>query len=1013
MRLLSQKNLVTFFLLILAGANIMTAKDPGSISVYQQKPEDPQAVYFTAEEFRINPDGKMDVTVQLQGAINKIKSEIGYGIIFIPEGKYLVTKTIYVPGSVRLIGYGKNRPEIILAKNSPGFQTITADSRYPENYVIFFTGGIVAEGRPAGDAGAGTFYSAISNIDLRIEDGNPIAVGMRTHYAQHGFFSHMVINAGKGKACISEAGNEIEDVIFLGGDYGITANQTSPSWPVAMIDTYFEGQRIAAIQSNNTGFAIVNMHVKNVPVAVEIKESCIDRLYMENCLFDNVSRAGVIISEENHVQTQVNLYGIACRNVPTLASYRQSGKKVGVLQKMYMVKEFVYGLVMDDLAANSEFREISSIEPLSQFPVTLQKDIPALPGMETWVNIREAGAKGDGETDDTKAFVDAIAKNKVIYVPQGFYRITGTIKLAKGTRLIGLHPWGTQFVLKESEPAFSGFGSAVPMIESSEGGDDILNGIGISTGGYNYRAVACKWMAGKESYMNDIKFVGGHGTLRAVRRSTDQTGGQNRQGFTGAGQQNISSPSNPVAVQGLDLAWDNQYWSLWITNNGGGTFKDLWTANTYATSGLYVSNTSTPGRVYAISLEHHVRNEARFENVSNWKLYAFQLEEESREGKECQSVELSNCKNIEFNNFWIYRVIRVTTPKEYGVRVFNCEDVRFRNIKNYTQKLVVTEFPVYDVNRKLGIYPWELAKATITGEEKSNKNIELSTGKVERLASEFYFPTGITSDSKGNIYFCETLKKRIYKWSAETNTLTLLADYPFQPFALATDTKDNLLVTFRYDPQPGLSVNGKQETVKRLPDDNPGYSGWGNSGWASLVYSVNPDDPDATFTPLKRKANSQIGNVQRVIYPSGRYRGDFLKHATYWPDSSFVATDSVTIIPEIYDLGRCASLSAAIPGQTIYTSNELPKKFYSFKVEANCKLSEMKEIHGRGEYGYAVDTDGNLYIADGQIFVYDKTGKEINRINVEERPISICFGGSDNNILFITTNSSLYGMRIK
>lgn len=80
--------------------------------------------------------------------------------------------------------------------------------------MIFFTGGLVVEGRQPGDAGAGTFYSAISNIDLRIEDGNPAAVGMRCHYAQHGFVSHMVINIGKGKAGISEVGNEMEDVTF-------------------------------------------------------------------------------------------------------------------------------------------------------------------------------------------------------------------------------------------------------------------------------------------------------------------------------------------------------------------------------------------------------------------------------------------------------------------------------------------------------------------------------------------------------------------------------------------------------------------------------------------------------------------------------------------------------------------------------------------------------------------------------------------------------------------------------
>jgi sugar lactone lactonase YvrE len=108
-------------------------------------------------------------------------------------------------------------------------------------------------------------------------------------------------------------------------------------------------------------------------------------------------------------------------------------------------------------------------------------------------------------------------------------------------------------------------------------------------------------------------------------------------------------------------------------------------------------------------------------------------------------------------------------------------------------------------------------------------------------------------------------------------------------------------------------------------------------------------------------------------------------------------------------MGRCASLSAAIPGQTFYTSNELPKKFYSLNVASKGQLSNLKEIHSRG----AIDKEGNLYVADGQIFVYDKTGKEINRINVEERPISIVFGGKDGNTLFITTLNSLYSVRVK
>lgn len=213
----------------------------GTGSVYTQKPYDPEAIFFTPEEYDIKADGKKDVSEALQNAINKVKSEKNFGIVFLPEGRYLISKTIYIPPAVRLIGYGKERPEIILARNSPGFQKPDPESPYPEKYMIFFTGSMVTEGRQPGDAGAGTFYSAISNINLRIGDGNAIAVGLRTHFAQHGFVSHMIINTGMGKAGISEVGNEIENVMFFGGDYGIISGQTSPSWPVALTDTWFEG----------------------------------------------------------------------------------------------------------------------------------------------------------------------------------------------------------------------------------------------------------------------------------------------------------------------------------------------------------------------------------------------------------------------------------------------------------------------------------------------------------------------------------------------------------------------------------------------------------------------------------------------------------------------------------------------------------------------------------------------------------------------------------------------------
>ena len=46
----------------------------------------------------------------------------GGGVVFMPEGRYRITKTIYIWPSVRLIGFGQARPVILLGANTPGFQ---------------------------------------------------------------------------------------------------------------------------------------------------------------------------------------------------------------------------------------------------------------------------------------------------------------------------------------------------------------------------------------------------------------------------------------------------------------------------------------------------------------------------------------------------------------------------------------------------------------------------------------------------------------------------------------------------------------------------------------------------------------------------------------------------------------------------------------------------------------------------------------------------------------------------
>ena len=137
--------------------------------------------------------------------------------------------------------------------------------------MFWFTSSLPQPGKKINDAGAGTFYSAMSNINLQIEIDNPYAVAMRAHYAQHSFISHVDINIGNGKAGMFDVGNEMHDVRFFGGEYGIYTTKPSPGWQFMTIDTYFEGQRKAAILTREAGLTMVRMHVKNDPAVIDIE----------------------------------------------------------------------------------------------------------------------------------------------------------------------------------------------------------------------------------------------------------------------------------------------------------------------------------------------------------------------------------------------------------------------------------------------------------------------------------------------------------------------------------------------------------------------------------------------------------------------------------------------------------------------------------------------------------------------------------------------------------------------
>ncbi|HEY0315420.1 MAG TPA: glycosyl hydrolase family 28-related protein, partial [Sphingomonas sp.] len=452
---------------LLAGALLAAgpvAASPAT-SMLSRAPEDARAVTVHAVG-----DGRADDGAAIQQAIDAA-AEKGEGIVFLPSGRYRITRSLFLWPGVRLFGTGAKRPVLVLGDATPGFQKGVATmlifaGRGPHGGAGFARGKVpfpppdsVPFNPDIADANPGTFYSAMANVDFEIGDGNPAAVGVRFHAAQHAYLRHIDFRIGSGLAGIYQTANMGQDLHFQGGRYGILTEKPSPAWQFTLIDSTFEGQRDAAIREHEAGLTLVNVAMRNVPIGIDIDEGYGDWLWGKDVRFENVSQAGVVISNEGNAYTQIGFDNAVASGTPVFARFRESGKTVAGAGPAYRVKEFTYGLTLDGLGVPCTYRTRVDQARIAALPKPSSPAIRALPDASEWANVHTLGVKGDGTSDDTAALQHAIDTHRVLYFPAGRYIATDTLRLKPDTVLIGLHPDLTQIILPDKTPGFQGVGA--------------------------------------------------------------------------------------------------------------------------------------------------------------------------------------------------------------------------------------------------------------------------------------------------------------------------------------------------------------------------------------------------------------------------------------------------------------------------------------------------------------------------------------------------------------------------
>ncbi len=93
-------------------------------------------------------------------------------------------------------------------------------------------------------------------------------------------------------------------------------------------------------------------------------------------------------------------------------------------------------------------------------------------------------------------------------------------------------------------------------------------------------------------------------------------------------------------------------------------------------------------------------------------------------------------------------------------------------------------------------------------------------------------------------------------------------------------------------------------------------------------------------------------------------------------------------------------------------SSEDDAKTWRATLESGEKLG-TKLFAERGGTSVVEDSAGNVYIASGQVYVYDRNGKEEGVLEVPERPGSLCLGGKDGKTLFIGARGGVYAIGVR
>ncbi len=268
-----------------------------------------------------------------------------------------------------------------------------------------------------------------------------------------------------------------------------------------------------------------------------------------------------------------------------------------------------------------------------------------------------------------------------------------------------------------------------------------------------------------------------------------------------------------------------------------------------------------------------------------------------------------------------------------------------------------------------------------------NSKDKLFVGQPKLISNQFTFTEGPASDSFGNVYFTDQPNDKIYFWNWKTNQIALFLGKTGRANGTYFDKNDNLITCS--DDNGEIWKISKNKTIQIL---SKGFEGKRLNG---------PND-------------------LWIDHFGGMYFTDPLYQRDYWrnfkveiPEKNLYYRNGNGTITKLETFVQPNGIIGSQKLKKLYVSDIDAGKTYVYDILGEGKLSEKKLFCEMGSDGMTLDSQGNLYLTGKGVTIFDKNGKKITNIPIDEDWTSnVTFGGENNSTLFITASHSVYALKM-